>query len=99
MGDNNNYNAVPPPTQNGLPQNGEGQSTQKPPLFDGSNYNYWKFRMKIYLQSFNLEIWQIVMNAYTAPTTPVEEWPTNDKKLVQTNAKAMNALFYASKRN
>src|SRR5947208_11106866 len=55
--------------------------------------------MRIYLQSFNLEFWQIVENAYTAPTTPIEEWSTNDKKLVQTNAKVMNALFCALERN
>src|SRR5436189_1892566 len=95
----NNYNAFPPPTQNGLPQNGEGQSTQRPPLFDGNNYNYWMCRMRIYLQSFNLEIWQIVEFAYTAPTTQVDEWTTNDKKLMQTKAKAMNALFCALERN
>src|SRR5436190_685935 len=99
MGDNNSYNAVPPPTQNGLPQNGEGQSTQRPPLFDGNNYNYWKCQMRIYLQSFNPEIWQIVESAYTPPTTPVDKWSTNDKKLMQTNAKAMNALFCALERN
>src|SRR3954463_14294561 len=67
MGDNNSYNDVPPPTQTSLPQNGEGQSTQRPPLFDGNNYNYWKRRIRIYLQSFNLEIWQIVESAYTHP--------------------------------
>src|SRR4051812_3537399 len=55
--------------------------------------------MRIYLQSFNLEIWQIVENAYTAPTTLIEEWSANDKKVVQTNAKAMNALFCALERN
>src|SRR5436190_5561102 len=99
MGDNNSYNAVPPPTQNGLPQNGEGQSTQRPPLFDGNNYNYWKCCMRIYLQSFNLEIWKIVESAYSPPTTPVDEWSNNDKKLMQTNAKAMNALFCDLERN
>src|SRR3954462_12476523 len=99
MGDNNSYNAVPPPTQNGLPQNGEGHSTQRPPLFDGNNYNYWKCRMRIYLQSFNLEIWQIVESAYTPPTTPVGQWSTEEKKSMQTNAKAMNALFCALERN
>src|SRR4051812_27623579 len=99
MGDNNSYNAVPPPTQNGLPQNGEGQSTQRPPLFDGNNYNYSKYRIGIYLQSFNLEIWQIVEFAYTPPTTPIDEWSTNDKKLMQTNAKAINALFCALEKN
>ena len=55
--------------------------------------------MRIYLQSFNLEIWQIVESAYTPPTTSVDAWTANDKKLMQTNAKAMNALFCALERN
>ena len=29
----------------------EGQSTVRPPLFNGNNYAYWACRMKIYLQS------------------------------------------------
>src|SRR3954469_7202532 len=100
MGDNNSYNAVPPPTGlNGLPQNGEGQSTQRPPLFDGNNYNYWKCRMRIYLQSFNLKIWQIVESVFTPSTTPVGQWSNEEKKSMQTNAKAMNALFCALERN
>src|SRR5436853_250671 len=93
-----NYNAVPPPNQNGN-VNGEGQFTQRPPLFHGSNDNYWKCRLRIYLLSLSLEIWQIVENAYTAPATPVEELSTNDKRMVQTNAMAMNALFCALDKN
>jgi hypothetical protein len=30
---------------------GEGQSTNRPPLFNGSDYSYWKNRMTIYLQA------------------------------------------------
>src|SRR5436853_2286513 len=93
-----NYNDVPPPGQNGN-INGEGQSNQRPPLFDGSNYNYWKCRMMIYLLSFSLEIWHIVENAYTASTTPLADWSNDDKKKVQINAKAMNALFCALDKN
>src|SRR5436853_3509809 len=93
-----NYNVVPPPGQNGN-INGEGQSTQRLPLFDGSNYNYWKCRMRIYLLSFSLEIWNVVDNAYTAPTTTVAQWSNDEKKLVQTNAKAMNAFFCALDKN
>src|SRR5436189_112001 len=55
--------------------------------------------MRIYLQSFNLEIWQIVESAYTPPTTPVGQWTNEEKKSMQTNAKAMNALFCALERN
>src|SRR5436853_4543675 len=98
-----NLNAVPPPNHYGGNINGningEGQSTQRPPLFDGSNYNYWKCRMRIYLLSLSLDIWKVVNLAYTAPTTPVAQWTNDEKKLVQTNAKAMNALFCSLNKN
>ena len=34
----------------------EGQSTSRPRYFDGTNYTYWKARMKIYLQSIDYEL-------------------------------------------
>src|SRR4051812_3135861 len=55
--------------------------------------------MRIYHQSFNLEIWQIVESACTLSTTPVGQWTNEEKKSMQTNAKAMNALFCALERN
>ncbi|KAH9743821.1 hypothetical protein KPL70_003436 [Citrus sinensis] len=38
----------------------EGQSTTRPPYFDGNDYPYWKTRMRIYLQALDYEIWEIV---------------------------------------
>src|SRR5437588_20725 len=55
--------------------------------------------MRIYLQSFNLEIWQIVESSYTPPTTPVGQWTNEEKKSMQTNSKAMNAFFCDLERN
>ena len=34
----------------------EGQSTTRPPFFDGSNYPYWKLRMKTWLQANDFTI-------------------------------------------
>ena len=34
----------------------EGQSTSRPPLFNGLNYNYWSTRMRIYMQSSGFDI-------------------------------------------
>ena len=76
----------------------EGHSTQRPPLFDGSNYNYWKCRMKIYLQSLNYELWNIVETSYTKPTTNCSVWNEEQKKSANLDAKAMNALFCALKK-
>ena len=73
----------------------EGHSTQRPPLFDGSNYNYWKCRMKIYLQSLNYELWNIVEAPYTKPITNYTDWSDDQKKNANLDVKAMNALFCA----
>ena len=47
----------------------EGQSTVRPPLFNGSNYAYWACRMKIYLQSIGLDTWNVTQTEYSEPTT------------------------------
>jgi len=70
----------------------KGHSTQKPPLFDGSNYNYWKCRMKIYLQSINYKIWNIIEAAYEKSRTNYDQWTKEQKKSVNLGAKAMNAF-------
>ena len=37
-----------------------GQSLLIPPLFDGTNYAYWKVYMKFFLQALGEQIWQVV---------------------------------------
>ena len=64
-------------------------------MFDGSNYNYWKCRMKIYPQSINYELWNIVEAAFEKPRTNYDQWTDDQKKAVNLDAKVMNALFCA----
>jgi hypothetical protein len=45
------------------------------PQFDGQKYSFWSIRMKTYIQAQGFEIWQSIVDGYTAPTVP----PTNDK--------------------
>ena len=37
-----------------------GQSLLIPPLFDGTNYTYWKVRIKVFLQALGKQVWQAV---------------------------------------
>ena len=37
-----------------------GQSLLFSPLFDGTNYAYWKVRMKVFLQALCEKVWQAV---------------------------------------
>ena len=51
--------------------------------------------MKIYLQSLNYELWNIVEALYAKPTTNYSAWNEEKKKSANLDAKAMNALFCA----
>ena len=33
-----------------------------PPLFDGSNYQFWSNRMSIFMQSYDYEMWDVVLD-------------------------------------
>jgi len=41
---------------------GEGASINRPPLFCGLNYQLWKFRMKIFVESLDKGIWDAIEN-------------------------------------
>ncbi|KAH9679983.1 hypothetical protein KPL71_026357 [Citrus sinensis] len=83
----------------------EGQSTTRPPFFDGNDYAYWKTRMIIYLQALDYEIWEVVCDGPFLPLTknefgedipkPSREWNELEKRKASLNSKAMNALFCA----
>ena len=44
-----------------------GQSLLIPSLFDGTNYAYWKVRMKVFLQALGEKVWQTVEISWTKP--------------------------------
>ena len=44
-----------------------GQPLIIPHLFDGTNYVYWKVRMKNFLQSLDEKVWQVVEIGWTKP--------------------------------
>jgi hypothetical protein len=38
----------------------EWHSSNRPPLFKGNHYTYWKNRMEIYIQALDYEAWKII---------------------------------------
>ncbi|GKB00874.1 zf-CCHC domain-containing protein [Tanacetum coccineum] len=40
----------------------EGQSMQRPPLFDSDSFNYWKNRFETYVKSKDLDLWHVITN-------------------------------------
>ncbi|EOY08391.1 Uncharacterized protein TCM_022771 [Theobroma cacao] len=47
----------------------KGQSTNRPPLFDGFNCPYWSTRMLIYIRAINYEMWDIIIDGPFIPST------------------------------
>lgn len=69
----------------------EGQSTTRPPLFTGTNFAYWKARMRIYLRCIDLDILEIVEKKYVEKAS--SNMTEQEKHLATLNVKAMNALI------
>ena len=82
----------------------EGYLITKPPHFFGSNYNYWKARMRIFTQVNDYACRNIIENEPIIPTTitekgevpkPWDEWTPSNINDVQNNAKAIHTLYCA----
>ena len=87
---------------------GEVNPTNRPPLFNGTHYRYWKIRMQVFLESLSLDIWNIIEEGYHPPIVtepdaegyvisiklkPKRERTQGEKDRANLNDKAKNALF------
>ena len=79
--------------------NQEGHSITRPPMFDRSDYTYWKTRMRIFLISMDFELWNIVENNFQKSSLSMNDWNKLEKKTFSLNVMAMNALFYVLDKN
>ena len=61
------------------------------PHFDRHKYAFGSIRMKKYIQAWGFQVWQSIVDGYTAPAVP----PISDKavKLSENNSKSINALL------
>ena len=73
----------------------KGQSLIIPPLFDDTNYAYWKVRMRAFLQSLDEKVWQAVEIGQTKPKKAPTDWDDAKIEAVNFNSRALNALFSA----
>ena len=71
------------------------QSLIIPTLFVGTNYAYWKVRMRVFLQSLDEEAQLAIEVGWTKPTDPPASWDDTKIKTVNFNSNALNALFNA----
>ncbi|WVZ15533.1 hypothetical protein V8G54_013099 [Vigna mungo] len=56
---------------------GEGAYTNRPPLFAGENYSFWKIRIRIFLESVDKGVWDVVLNGPFEPTKVVDGIPVS----------------------
>ena len=75
--------------------NFEGQSVNRPPLFDGEDYTYWKTRMEYFLQGHDYTIWSIVEEGDLLVTNAKAQWTDDDRKRISLNCKAKSILCCA----
>ena len=83
---------------------GEGASINRSPLFCCLNYQFWKVRMKIFMESIDMGIWDAVVSGPFIPMQVVEEetvekpwseWSETEKKKAQYDSLAKNIITSA----
>jgi hypothetical protein len=68
----------------------EGNSTNKTPLFNGTNFAFWKVRMRTYIMALGEDVWDVVDTGYVKPVVLANK---DDELEFSFNAKAMNAIL------
>ena len=69
------------------------QSLNAPPYFDGSNYAFWKVRMRAFLCSLDESIWNAVDIGWTRPKATKSTWDKAALAASNANSKALNVIF------
>ncbi|XP_070015401.1 uncharacterized protein [Nicotiana sylvestris] len=79
----------------------EGQSTYRPPKFNGQYYGWWKTRMHNFIMAKDCELWDIICDGSYVPTKVLEELPFSmaktSKEYTKADKKAMEKNFCAKK--
>jgi len=79
----------------------EGASIRRPPMLSGINYQFWKIRMKIFIESIDQGIWDAIINGLYTPKHIVEnvqvdkpwnQWTEEERMRVQYDCNAKNIL-------
>ena len=71
----------------------QSQSLNAPPYFDGSNYAFWKVRMRAFLCSIDESVWDTVDIGWTRPEAAKSEWDKAALAVANANRKALNAIL------
>ena len=69
------------------------QSLNASPYFDGSNYAFWKVRMRAFLCSKDEAVWDAVEIGWTRLEAAKSTWDKAALAASNANSKALNAIF------
>ena len=69
------------------------QSLNAPLYFDGSNYAFWKVRMRAFLCSIDESVWDAIDIGWTRPEVAKSTWDKAALTASNANNKALNAIF------
>ena len=69
------------------------QSLNASPFFYGSNYAFWKVRIRAFLCAIDESVWDSVENGYVKPMTAKSKWDKAAPALANANSKAINAIL------
>ena len=72
----------------------QSQSLNVPSYFDGSNYAFWKVRIRAFLCSIDDTVWDAVEVGWTRSEAAKSTWDKVALAVANANSKALNAIFY-----
>jgi hypothetical protein len=68
----------------------DGISTNRPPLFDGTNFFFWRIRMRTHLMSLSADVWDVIETRYVKFVVLAQK---DDKIEFRFNEKAINSTL------
>lgn len=74
-------------------------SINRPPYFNGTNYAYWKARIKIFLDVMDMLVWDTVVEDWFKPYKPAKDQTEAEKDVFNANYKALNAIKQLANKN
>ncbi|XP_070034525.1 uncharacterized protein [Nicotiana tomentosiformis] len=84
-----------------LPNFEEGQSTYRPPRFNGQYYGWWNTRMHDFIMAEDSELWGVICDSTFVPTKkvgdPAVTVPKTRKVFNDADRKAIEKYFHAKK--
>ena len=77
----------------------ESYAVNRPPFFDGSNFNSWKKKMMVFLQFYDIETWKVIVRGLEIPKNEdgsikeYKDFGEEDWKKIHKNSKATQLLY------